>query len=68
MRSADNLADEASRGIDLELIIDHKLWWHGPFWLSESLDPWPTVPDDLSAHTLLEVRKVKINLVSNVTT
>lgn len=37
----DNPADMASRGITASAIIDAKLWWEGPVWMSQSIDKWP---------------------------
>jgi hypothetical protein len=37
----DNPADCASRGITPSELIDHRLWWTGPAWLSEDEDRWP---------------------------
>lgn len=35
VKSQDNPADCASRGITTEQLHQHPLWWHGPAWLSE---------------------------------
>ncbi|XP_029178132.1 uncharacterized protein LOC114945946 [Nylanderia fulva] len=37
----ENLADCASRGILVEELINHQLWWSGPSWLSQSSIFWP---------------------------
>lgn len=37
-----NPADCASRGILPSDLLDHKLWWHGPPWLSQLECKWPT--------------------------
>ncbi|XP_071574578.1 uncharacterized protein [Temnothorax nylanderi] len=33
--SEDNPADMLSRGIEVDRLIEDKLWWHGPQWLTE---------------------------------
>lgn len=41
VRSKDNPADVASRGICPTLLQQHDLWWRGPHWLQQSEDHWP---------------------------
>ncbi len=41
VRSADNPADLASRGLHAKLLIDSTLWWKRPPWLSLPPDQWP---------------------------
>ena len=38
VKSGDNPADIASRGLSTRELIGSKLWWHGPDWLSTNLD------------------------------
>jgi hypothetical protein len=33
VRTDDNPADCASRGINSDFLINHSLWWNGPSWL-----------------------------------
>lgn len=40
-----NPADMGSRGCDARQLKDSKLWWHGPSFLSQSDDHWPTSID-----------------------
>ena len=42
VRSKENPADAASRGIDPRQILNHSLWWHGPDWLIDEPIPWST--------------------------
>ncbi|XP_044248467.1 uncharacterized protein [Drosophila takahashii] len=42
VRSEDNPADCASRGLLPSTLRDHTLWWTGPTWLAESPSLWPT--------------------------
>ena len=41
VKTSENPADVASRGIYPELLVDHTLWFHGPQWLGENF----VVPD-----------------------
>lgn len=43
VRSEDNPADCASRGLSPQNLITHKLWWTGPYWLSDSAENWPNL-------------------------
>ena len=39
----DNPADCASRGIGVEQLVNHGLWWRGPSWLERHSSDWPSV-------------------------
>jgi len=43
VRSQDNPADLASRGVSASDLVNSSLWWAGPRWLSESPDGWPVL-------------------------
>ncbi|XP_041675511.1 uncharacterized protein LOC121530454 [Drosophila eugracilis] len=43
IRSGDNPAHCASRGILPKDLLDHPIWWKGPAWLSQSRSTWPPV-------------------------
>ena len=45
--SHENLADIASRGLEVNNLQNSSLWWHGPEWLCFEKDRWPTwgLPD-----------------------
>lgn len=59
----DNPADCASRGIFPNELEHHKLWWHGPSWLSQPEEKWPKY--EIDYETQLEKRKL-VN-VTNLT-
>ena len=60
VRSEDNPADCASRGLFPNELLNHKLWWKGPKWLTMSQSQWPT-PVPLPANeTCDEEREVYI--------
>ncbi|UYV74126.1 hypothetical protein LAZ67_11002194 [Cordylochernes scorpioides] len=40
VKGEDNPADLASRGISLDQLVDHELWWHGPPWLKTTSQPY----------------------------
>ena len=42
--SKENPADIASRGSTVQNLVENDLWWHGPKWLINSEDKWPTQP------------------------
>lgn len=41
VNTGDNPADIISRGSDLDKLINSKLWWQGPHWLSSCHTTWP---------------------------
>ncbi|XP_033254138.1 uncharacterized protein LOC117193495 [Drosophila miranda] len=43
IRTEDNPADCASRGLLPKDLVEHQLWWNGPPWLSQSHRTWPPV-------------------------
>ncbi|XP_035900969.1 uncharacterized protein LOC118507088 [Anopheles stephensi] len=40
----DNPADDISRGLKPEELLNCERWWHGPRWLAYSHDAWPNHP------------------------
>ena len=44
MSGVENHADVASRELFPSDLIQHKLWWNGPTWLSCSESTWPLMP------------------------
>lgn len=41
IRTHENPADLATRGITATQLIDSPLWWYGPDWLRQAKDAWP---------------------------
>ncbi|XP_037930081.1 uncharacterized protein LOC119664701, partial [Teleopsis dalmanni] len=41
IRTKENPADIASRGICASKLINNTLWWHGPTWLANPKEEWP---------------------------
>lgn len=63
VRSKENPADLASRGCYAEELIQSKLWWSGPEWLSKSPEQWPPLLDAFIKNPP-EVKKVVLSIVS----
>jgi len=57
VRSEQNPADLASRGVTPQELMGNSLWWQGPEWLQQASDRWP-IPDGIE-ETELEQRAVK---------
>ncbi|XP_037955049.1 uncharacterized protein LOC119684956 [Teleopsis dalmanni] len=50
VRSEDNPADVASRGLKPEKLAAHSLWWNGPTWLKDESN-WPTATESVLCGT-----------------
>lgn len=55
-----NPADIITRGIDVQSLSTHQLWWNGPSWLSQDRKYWPEYP--LLTDEVPEIRQVKLVL------
>nr|CAA09069.1 polyprotein [Drosophila melanogaster] len=60
VQSEHNPADLASRGVSLQDLADSQLWWHGPTWLQNPRNQWPTQVN--APVTDLEKRALKVHL------
>lgn len=70
VRSADNSADCASRGLLPHELLDSDTWFHGPSWLSSSPNSWPTLCSEVDPPEVndeIEVEAAKLTLVLNDT-
>ena len=56
-----NPADLATRGVFPGDLIDHKLWWYGPEWLSKVQSQWPYSNADDPYETELELKSIRSN-------
>ncbi|XP_044005465.1 uncharacterized protein LOC122850372 [Aphidius gifuensis] len=62
----DNPADLASRGLQPKQLSTNLLWWHGPQWLCQEQDMWPTLQATHCDKTIdIEIKPV---LTASVTT
>ena len=52
VKSNFNLAGCASRGTLVKTLIESRLWWYGPGWLSKPESAWPQPPTLLTAENL----------------
>ncbi|XP_022172879.1 uncharacterized protein LOC111035534 [Myzus persicae] len=57
-----NPADIITRGIDVQSLSTHELWWNGPSWLSQDRKYWPECP--LLTDEVPEIRQVKLVLAT----
>lgn len=66
VRSKDNPADLASRGIDASELVDNNLWWKGPNWLSLQKCEWPgsqSSPFEMTETDLNHIETERVPLV-----
>lgn len=64
VRSKDNPADCASRGVSPEQIIDQTIWWHGPKWLTQPESHWPKKKKNDIAPTTLECKTIHQSFIA----
>ncbi|XP_062714016.1 uncharacterized protein LOC134290827 [Aedes albopictus] len=61
VRSEDNPADCASRGLTPGELVTHPLWWCGPDELKSETEHWKRVPvEQVDDEELLELRRLKV--------
>ncbi|XP_029159724.1 uncharacterized protein LOC114931739, partial [Nylanderia fulva] len=71
VKSAENPADCASRGLSATEFMNHSLWFSGPSWLRTHSSTWPiqSTSKDISINALLEESSsASVHLTDNVTT
>ncbi|XP_054260682.1 uncharacterized protein LOC128985314 [Macrosteles quadrilineatus] len=67
VKSLDNPADCATRGLSPSQLLSHQLWWKGPEWLYLSSDLWPKPEFSLiTDQDTLEVKPNPLNVLVNV--
>jgi hypothetical protein len=62
VKSADNPADCASRGLWPTELLEHHLWWTGPSWLLTDQSSWPNfsiVPSDIEVSCVGEEQRLQ---------
>ena len=63
VRSGDNPADPASRGLLPSELMECQLWWKGPEWLSKSEAEWPEMPAMTPNPEPSEVRVISLPVI-----
>lgn len=63
VKSYDNPADCASRGMHADLLAQHHLWWKGPIWLSAGEETWPISKPKLVVETKEEKKSAQLLIV-----
>lgn len=56
-----NPADLASRGVDPQYAIEESRWWHGPSYLLEPEEQWPTLEKNTHTQDLPETKHVTLH-------
>ncbi|XP_076397876.1 uncharacterized protein LOC143266125 [Megachile rotundata] len=67
VQSSSNPADLATRGISPSELLDSRLWWHGPSWLAQASNLWPTSLPEEDDSIDLEKRRVTVHVHTNRT-
>lgn len=62
VRSHENPADCATRGILPQELSSHPLWWHGPDWLNQPKQLWPISTDEIT--TDAEIKQLSTKTAS----
>lgn len=69
IKSNENPADLASRGMNFDQLKESSLWWNGPQWLKKSKEQWPaiTLEDFNPVEDESEIDITQINIAKNIT-
>jgi len=62
----ENPADLASRGAPAHALVESKLWWHGPAWLTEGESEWPNSPEHNTNETQEKIEEEETKRTVNV--
>ncbi|XP_045034376.1 uncharacterized protein LOC123475569 [Daphnia magna] len=62
----ENPADLASRGAPAHALVESKLWWHGPAWLTEGESEWPNSPENHSTETQEKIEEEETKKTATV--
>jgi len=62
----ENPADLASRGAPAHALVESKLWWHGPAWLTEGESEWPNSPEHNTNETQEKIEEEETKKTANV--
>lgn len=63
VRTHENPADIASRGVSASQLINNRLWFSGPDWLIRDKSQWPKIHFPLPSNVNLEERRTRINIM-----
>jgi len=61
VKSEDNPADLASRGVSVHELKNSNIWWHGPEWLLHNQEQWP-LNSSAQLETELEQHQIRCNV------
>lgn len=62
VRTHENPADIASRGVVASQLIDNQLWFYGPEWLTQGKTNWPKIHLPLPAGINMEERRTRVHV------
>ncbi|GFX13443.1 hypothetical protein TNCV_2191971 [Trichonephila clavipes] len=68
VKSQENPADCASRGIAASKLKVHKLWWSGPQWLSQDSLHFPSIDLSTSCEEDVKCEEKSSTVLTNVST
>lgn len=62
IKSSENPADCASRGIDPPELANHPLWWNGPVWLNKPESTWPSRYESTEVNNDIEIKTIATHM------
>ena len=60
--TTDNPADLPTRGVSIEELRDHQLWWKGPKWLTLPQNVWPNWHISETYPTIMEAVNTEVKI------